>query len=86
MKEEANPPRPSVQPFDWIVIGQTPCVVCNIRPNGDIEVVHNPDKPSNDGAFWDDGKWNFSLGASGYADKYSRLRSFVAQLKQGPHR
>jgi hypothetical protein len=50
---EKSAPRPTVQPFDWIMIGQTPCVVCNIHPSGDIEVVHNPDKPSNDDAFRD---------------------------------
>jgi len=83
---EKTKPRPSVKPFDWIVIGKTPCVVCNIHESGDIEVVHNPGKPSNDDAFWDGERWDFRPGASGYADKYPRLSAFVSELKRGRYR
>jgi hypothetical protein len=75
--------RPPVKTFDWIVIGKTPCVVANLLEGGDIEVVHNREKPSNDNAYWTGSEWDFRPGASGYADKYPRLAAFVSELKRG---
>jgi hypothetical protein len=74
--------RPSVKAGDWITIGKTPCVVCGVYDTGEIEVVHHPEKPSNDDAFWDGDHWEFKPGSSGYADKYQRLSQFVSQLKR----
>jgi hypothetical protein len=82
--------RPPIRPGDWIIIGRADCVVSRVYPpgdpSGDCEVVHNPAKPSNDDAFWDGEKWQFKPGASGYADKYERLNSFVRTLKRGRSR
>jgi hypothetical protein len=82
--------RPPIRPGDWIIIGRADCVVSRVYPpgdpTGDCEVVHNPAKPSNDDAFWDGNKWQFKPGASGYADKYERLNSFVRTLKRGRSR
>jgi hypothetical protein len=74
--------KPTVKPFDWIMVGKTPCVVAVVdKMGGDIEVVHNPSKPANDDAYWTGTAWEFRPGASGYADKYPRLSPFVSALK-----
>ncbi|WP_141713338.1 hypothetical protein [Bradyrhizobium elkanii] len=72
-----------MKPYDRIMIGQTICVVAGVYDDGSIEVVHTPAKPSNDDAFWNSENWEFSPGASGYADKYARLSPFVSALKRG---
>ena len=81
--------RPSIKPGDWIEVGNSDCVVCDVRePNhvfGDCEVVLTPSKPANRDVQWVDGKWKFveSGDFGGYADKYPRLRQYVQILKRG---
>jgi hypothetical protein len=81
--------RPEIKSGDWISIGSTDCVVSKVYPAGagfgDCEAVFNAAKPTNDDARWTSDQWAFvHEGASGgYADKYPRLRDFVAALRRG---
>ena len=81
--------RPEIKPGDWIRIGNTDCVVANVREHshalGDCEVVFNPSKPTNHDVVWTGGEWKFveSGNYGGYADKYPRLSEFVSILKRG---
>lgn len=81
--------RPTINPGDWITVGGVSCVVANVfalgAPLGDCEVVFNSSKPTNRNASWDGEKWEFAESGDygGYADKYSRLSTYVQQLKAG---
>jgi hypothetical protein len=81
--------RPTVNPGDWIAVGQTPAVVSAVREpgsfSGDCEVVFNPQKPTNHDVVWTGEKWEFAERGDygGYADKYPRLSEYVSILKRG---
>jgi hypothetical protein len=78
------PERPVVEPGDWISIGNTNCVVADVRQpgsvsiSGDIKVVFNPQKPTNHDVEWNGEAWVFCERPDfgGYADRYSRLREW----------
>lgn len=83
--------KPNVKPGDWIKIGSLDGVVCQIFnddfiKNG-IEVVFigNKGDAVNLDVCWNGEKWvsarDGDLG--GYADKYDRLREYVAILRRG---
>lgn len=81
--------RPNIAPGVWIKIGNTDCVVAVVRPPndpaGDCEVVHRPEKPTNNSARWTGDAWDFVKTGDygGYADRNPRLRSYVQILKRG---
>jgi hypothetical protein len=83
-------PRPAVKPGDRITIGAISAVVATVREpddafGGDCEVVFNPSKPTNLDVRWTGEEWQLveSGDYGGYADKYDRLRNYVAILKEG---
>jgi hypothetical protein len=73
----------------WISVEGIDCVVSRLRSRnacaGDCEVVFNPSKPINIDVRWTGGAWEFVKAGDfgGYADKYDRLRQYVAILKGG---
>ena len=79
--------RPAIKLGDWIRIGSVDCVVSTVRPPndewGDCEVVFDPQKPTNADVKWTGDAWQFveKSDFGGYADKYQRLRPYVAILK-----
>jgi len=87
--------KPDVKPGDWITLGVRSflgkdAVVCHIYDDsafGDIEVVYLDDRNRaiNDDVVWKEDHWEFKQPgpSGGYADKYSRLSSFVAKLRKG---
>ena len=83
--------RPNVNPFDWIKVEGTPCVVAVVRNpdhvkfSGDLEVVFDPKKPTNHDVEWNGQEWVFCKRGDfgGYADRYPRLSAFVNTLKAG---
>jgi hypothetical protein len=87
--------RPSVKLGDWIIVGEgfgneKHAVVCRVYsddPLGDIEVIYldNRNRAINEDVVWKEDYWGFKHpGASGgYADRYTRLRRFVALLRRG---
>lgn len=77
---------PKIQPRDWVHIGKTPAVVCNILDEGKIEVVYlDKNKAINEEAYWNNNCWEFVRQApcGGYADNYQRLAEFVGILRKG---
>ena len=80
--------RPEINTRDWISVKGTQCVVTKVRePNsifGDCEVVFDSSKPTNRNVRWNGSEWEFveTGDFGGYADKYDRLRPYVAILKQ----
>ena len=83
--------RPAVKPHDWIKVEGVPCVVADVHgtpePSGDVEVVFDPQKPSNVYVRWTGEAWAFSQPGDlgGYADRYPRLSAYVHTLKAGPY-
>lgn len=85
------PARPEVKPGDWIKVGNIHCAVANVRPpelvahSGNIEVVFDAQKPTNHDVEWTGEAWVFCKRPDfgGYAERYSRLSTAVAQLKRG---
>ena len=86
--------KPIVKPGDWITIGRglplKSAVVCTVYEDtslADIEVVYLDDlnRAINEDILWKDGEWQFKHPGpcGGYADKYDRLRNFVAKLQRG---
>ena len=86
--------KPKVKTGDWIGFGSGPlrksAVICNVYKDdswADIEVVFldERDRAINKDMVWGDNGWEFKQkGASGgYADSYSRLSKYVAQLRRG---
>ena len=83
---------PAVKCFAWIRIGSVNAIVSTIyahRP-GEIEVVYldERDRAINEDAVWRDDGWHFLIPGvcGGYADNYSRLASFVSELRSGRKR
>ncbi len=80
--------QPKIKPGDWIYVGQIHCVVANVyepdNTSGNIEVVFNPDKPTNRDVNWNGNEWEFSPSSDfgGYADQYPRLNYYVRILKR----
>ena len=83
--------RPVVSPGTWIRIGARSnsgrsAVTCNVRDDA-VEVVYLNDKSEaiNEDVRWSGESWEFaSFGAvGGYADRYDRLRDYVAILRRG---
>ncbi len=81
---------PPIKPGDWIEVGSVWAVVSQLmspeHPMGaDCEVVFNPSKPTNHDVRWNGQRWEFTKSGDqgGYADKYPRLRQYVALLKGG---
>lgn len=73
---------------DWISVGRIRAVVCRVSKDGKrVEVVFNKDKPTNLYVMRVGDDWDFepSPDYGGYADKYPRLKEFVAILKRGEH-
>ena len=77
---------------NWLRIGASgkAAVVCQVHANrmgADVEVVYldNRDRAINEDVLWDGSKWQFGHPGpcGGYADKYSRLASFVDILRSG---
>ena len=86
--EDSQPPR--LVPREWIRVGPTlDALVIQEHEIGRAEVVYIDyrRRAINDDVVWANGEWRFEHpGASGgYADKYDRLREFVAVLRRGPH-
>ncbi len=88
--------KPDVKPGDWISFGSgvlpKSAVVCNVYEDStleDIEVVYldDRDRAINEDMVWKNGEWEFTISGpcGGYADKYDRLRTYVAQLRRGRH-
>lgn len=81
--------RPEIKPGDRIVVEHWSCVVCNVYAEGnamgDAEVVCKPEKPANFAVRWTGDAWVrlYPDDLGGYAERYERLRPFVAQLKAG---
>ena len=81
--------RPAVEPGDWITVCVNPgvnAVVCNVYENSDIEVVYlNGRRAINEDVVWLNNCRQFKKQgpSGGYADKYSRLSDYVAQLRKG---
>ena len=76
---------PSVNPFDWIRIGETDAVVCTLRDYGELEVVYlRRNRAINEDVRWNGDGWEFVENgpSGGYADKKDRLRPFVTQLRR----
>jgi hypothetical protein len=78
--------RPDIRPYDWLRVGATRGVVSVVRSpgdsRGDCELVLNRTNPTNRDVRWTGEKWEFGQSRD-YADKYGRLRTFVAILKAG---
>lgn len=81
---------PNIKPGDWIEVGFIDAVVSVIRPpdhhmGAQCEVVFDASKPTNHDVRWNGSTWEFikSGDEGGYADKYPRLREYVAILKAG---
>jgi hypothetical protein len=80
--------RPTVKLGDWITVESADCVVSRLRArnnvSGDCEVVFNPPRPINVDVKWTGEAWEFvKTGSFGsYADRYGRLRPYVAILKR----
>jgi hypothetical protein len=88
--------KPTVSPGDWITFGSgslsKSAVVCKVYQDtslADIEVVYLDDRNRaiNEDMVWKDSEWHFKHPgpSGGYADNYSRLRSYVAQLRRGKY-
>lgn len=82
--------RPEIAPGNWLRIGDSgkAAVVCQIHADhAHVEVVYldDRDRAINEDVIWDGSKWQFRHPGpcGGYADKYSRLASFVAILRSG---
>jgi hypothetical protein len=78
---------PKVKPGDPIYVNRIYCIVSRVYKNEkEIEVVFNPDKPTNDDVEWDGEKWIFpkTTDYGGYADRNSKLTDYVQLLKKGP--
>jgi hypothetical protein len=84
--------RPEIAPGDWLRIGDSgkAAVVCQVHANpmgADVEVIYldDRDRAINEDVIWDGIKWQFKHPGpcGGYADRYSRLASFVAILRSG---
>ena len=86
--------KPTIKRGDWISFGSgllpKHAVVCTVFKDNslaDIEVVYldDRDRAINEDMIWKDGKWQFKISGpcGGYADNYSRLSDYVAQLRRG---
>ena len=86
--------KPTVKPGDWISFGSgmlsRNAVVSNVYQDdswADIEVVYldERDRAINENMVWKEEKWQFKISGpcGGYADNYSRLNDYVAQLRRG---
>ena len=86
------PPRPEIQPGDFITVGRTPCVVALVREPGDafgdcLDVC-NPEKPASRDVQWTAEGWVFPERGDfgGYAERDEKLRPYVRRLREGPWR
>lgn len=86
--------QPEISPGQWIRIGAktdpgVSAVVCNVREDA-VEIVYMDQRKQaiNEDVRWLDDHWEFanSGAVGGYADKYERLRDYVAILRRGPGR
>ena len=78
--------KPNVKRGEWIAIGNTDCVVCEIYDESDsyeVEVVYCPDKPANKFSKWVDGKWKFTDTYGGYPVPGGRFSHCLWILKKG---
>lgn len=80
---------PKIEPAKWINVEGMDCVVTQVYGgyslSGACEVVTNPAAPVNRDVFWDGQQWVFSDQPSFVnAAQTSRLRDFVAILREGP--
>ena len=82
---------PTVTPGQWISVGENrvlDAVVCVVRDSRSLcEVVYLDDRNRaiNEDVAWTGQSWDFVQPGvrGGYADKYDRLREFVAILHRG---
>lgn len=80
---------PKIKLGEWIYVGQVPAVVSRLKNPNDAftkdEIVFDPEKPTNRDVEWNGWAWQFvqSGDYGGYAEKYDRLRTYVAILKRG---
>lgn len=83
---------PDVKPHDWITLGSTDAVICQVFEKSDsfikAEVVYYDHKKQAIGeeVTWQNGKWEFTSSSGLYADKYPRFNEFISQLHLGRYR
>ncbi|MCK4796366.1 MAG: hypothetical protein KAT05_03235 [Spirochaetes bacterium] len=86
MKKELKE-RPVVKPGEWVYVDSgINAVVCNVYENNDVEVVYlNGRRAINEDVVWLNNCWQFKKQgpSGGYADNYSHLSDYVAQLRKG---